>query len=148
MSARIQNHITGRLSLRPPQAESLTRLKQVLDAAPEMLSQVRDVAAILSTLKAEFSVLECLDSRGISEEENPFELLQGWEWAQLADLVALVTDGDHQAPPTAESGIPFLVIGNLNTGDISLKNCRFVPEEYYENWIGGKNPLKMIFYTQ
>ncbi|SEP93668.1 restriction endonuclease subunit S [Nitrosomonas ureae] len=84
----------------------------------------------------------------ISEEEKPFELPRGWKWAQLADLVALVTDGDHQAPPTAESGIPFLVIGNLNTGDISLKNCRFVPEEYYEKLDWGKKPIKNdLLYT-
>ena len=58
MSARVQHHVAGRLSLRPPQAESLERLKQALDAAPEILSHERDVAAILSTLKAEFSALE------------------------------------------------------------------------------------------
>ena len=58
MSARIQNHIVGRLSLRPPQAESLTRLKQALDAAPELLGHERDVSAILSTLKAEFDTLD------------------------------------------------------------------------------------------
>lgn len=57
MNARVQNHITGRLSLRPPQAESLARLRQVLDAAPEMLGHERDVAFILSTLKAEFPML-------------------------------------------------------------------------------------------
>ncbi len=59
MSDRVQNHITGRLSLRPPQAESLARLKQALEAAPELLlHDGRDVAAILSTLKAEFAALE------------------------------------------------------------------------------------------
>ncbi|HRO22563.1 MAG TPA: DEAD/DEAH box helicase family protein, partial [Alcaligenes phenolicus] len=58
MNARVQNHITGRLSLRPPQAESLARLRQALDAAPEMLGHERDNAAILATLKAEFSTLE------------------------------------------------------------------------------------------
>ena len=58
MNARVQNHITGRLSLRPPQAESLARLKQSLDAAPELLGHERDVSAILSTLKAEFPALE------------------------------------------------------------------------------------------
>lgn len=57
MSARVQNHIAGRLSLRPPQAESLSRLKQALDAAPELLGHERDVSAILSTLKAEFPTL-------------------------------------------------------------------------------------------
>ncbi|MBX3615565.1 DEAD/DEAH box helicase [Nitrosomonas sp.] len=58
MSVRIQNHIIGRLSLRPPQAESLAKLKQALDAAPEMLTQERNVPAVLATLKAQFPKLE------------------------------------------------------------------------------------------
>lgn len=58
MSARVQNHITGRLSLRPPQADSLIKLVRALDAAPELLGHDRDVASILSTLKAEFTTLE------------------------------------------------------------------------------------------
>nr|WP_255251894.1 DEAD/DEAH box helicase family protein [Nitrosomonas ureae] len=58
MSVRIQNHIIGRLSLRPPQAESLVKLKQALDAAPEMLTQERYVPAVLATLKAQFPKLE------------------------------------------------------------------------------------------
>lgn len=58
MSARVQNHIVGRLSLRPPQAESLARLKQALDAAPELLGHDQDLASILATLKAEFTTLE------------------------------------------------------------------------------------------
>ena len=58
MNARVQHHVTGRLSLRPPQAESLVRLKQALDAAPELLTHERDVAAVLATLKAQFTTLE------------------------------------------------------------------------------------------
>ena len=58
MSARIQNHVASRLSLRAPQAESLARLKQALDAAPQMLQHERDVGAILETLKAEFPALQ------------------------------------------------------------------------------------------
>lgn len=58
MSARVQHHVAGRLSLRPPQAESLERLKQALDAAPEMLTQERNVPAVLATLRAQFPKLE------------------------------------------------------------------------------------------
>ena len=58
MSIITQNYINGRLSLRAPQAESLANLKQALDAAPEMAQKDRDVAAVLNTLKAEFSTLE------------------------------------------------------------------------------------------
>ena len=58
MTTRIQNHINGRLSLRAPQAQSLAKLKQALDAAPKMLKHERDVAAVLETLKAEFPTLQ------------------------------------------------------------------------------------------
>ena len=58
MSTRVLHAVTGRLSLRPPQADSLIKLARALDAAPELLGHERDVSAILSTLKAEFSTLE------------------------------------------------------------------------------------------
>ncbi len=58
MNARVQNHITGRLSLRPPQAESLSMLARAIEAAPDLLAHERDVSAILSILKAEFPALE------------------------------------------------------------------------------------------
>ena len=58
MSIRTQNYINGRLSLRAPQAESLAKLKQALDASPEMAQKDRDVAAVLNSLKAEFPTLQ------------------------------------------------------------------------------------------
>lgn len=57
MSIKTQNYINGRLSLRAPQAESLAKLKQALDAAPEMAQKDRDVVAVLNTLKAKFPTL-------------------------------------------------------------------------------------------
>ncbi|MBU3916765.1 restriction endonuclease subunit S [bacterium] len=77
----------------------------------------------------------------ISEEEKPFDLPHGWEWKNLSEMFAIVTDGDHQAPPKAESGIPFLVIGNLNTGKVLLDNCRFVPKDYFESLDWSRKPL-------
>jgi len=58
MDNRVLHAVTGRLSLRPPQAESLSRLASALDAAPGLLDHERDVASVLSTLKAEFPTLE------------------------------------------------------------------------------------------
>lgn len=57
MHARVQNAVTGRLSLRPPQVESLIKLVRALEAAPSLLTHDQDVAAILATLKAEFPTL-------------------------------------------------------------------------------------------
>jgi type I restriction enzyme S subunit len=84
----------------------------------------------------------------ISDDEKPFELPDGWEWSNLSDLFALVTDGDHQAPPKSDSGVPFLVIGNLNRGKIVFDDCKYVPEEYYQNLDWGRQPVAGdILYT-
>jgi type I restriction enzyme S subunit len=49
----------------------------------------------------------------------------------LKELCLSITDGDHQAPPKAESGVPFITISAMNDGRISLaKATRFVPEAY------------------
>jgi type III restriction enzyme len=63
MNTRAQHHVAGRLSLRPPQAESVAKLIAALNAAPELLAhdvdgQPRNVAAILSSLKGQFATLE------------------------------------------------------------------------------------------
>jgi type III restriction enzyme len=58
MNARVLNAVTGRLSLRPPQAESLSKLVRALEAAPGLLGHEQEATAILATLKAEFPTLE------------------------------------------------------------------------------------------
>ena len=61
MSQREVNAITGRLSLRAPQAESLAKLASAIDASPAMLRPDRhasDVAAILATLQDQFPALK------------------------------------------------------------------------------------------
>lgn len=55
---QVLNHVIGRLSLRAPQGESLTRLVTAIEAAPELLDKERDLDAVLASLKAEFSTLE------------------------------------------------------------------------------------------
>jgi type III restriction enzyme len=57
-NARIFNAISGRLSLRAPQAESLSRLSKALEVAPELLDHERDVNSILASLKTIYSTLE------------------------------------------------------------------------------------------
>jgi type I restriction enzyme S subunit len=78
----------------------------------------------------------------ITEEEKPFELPENWEWCYLQDLFTVVTDGDHQAPPKANRGVPFLVIGNLNTGKIKFENCKFVPDSYYNKLDWTRQPVQ------
>jgi type I restriction enzyme, S subunit len=85
----------------------------------------------------------------IAKEEKPFKVPTGWAWMQALDVCALITDGDHQAPPKATSGIPFLVIGDVRDGSIDLENAsRFVPLSYFEALDWSKQPcIGDVLYT-
>jgi len=57
MTNRVVNTISGRLSLRAPQRESLEALATAIAATPDMLNPKRDVPMLLETLKSEFPKL-------------------------------------------------------------------------------------------
>lgn len=53
---------------------------------------------------------------------------------KLSDVCISISDGDHQAPPKANDGVPFITISALNDGEIRLdKATRWVPLEYYRD---------------
>ncbi|HGV9214610.1 TPA: restriction endonuclease subunit S, partial [Escherichia coli] len=57
-----------------------------------------------------------------------------WEIYLLKNICTSISDGDHQAPPKSETGIPFLVISDVNKGVIDFDNVsRWVPESYYQS---------------
>jgi len=50
----------------------------------------------------------------------------------LSQCCLSIADGDHQAPPKADYGVPFITISNVSSaGIIDFSNTKFVPEEYY-----------------
>src|ERR1700691_4509379 len=51
----------------------------------------------------------------ITESERNTPLPCGWTAASLQSICNSITDGDHLPPPKAETGIPFLVIGNVRS---------------------------------
>ncbi len=63
MNVRVQQHIAERLSLQPPQTESLAKLAQALYLAPQLLHKEKHSAnqtenqIILETLMTEFPTL-------------------------------------------------------------------------------------------
>ena len=66
-----------------------------------------------------------------------------WEKVKLEDVCSSITDGDHQALPLAEEGIPFIVIADINNNNrINLENARYVPEDYYKKLDMKRKPQK------
>ena len=57
-----------------------------------------------------------------------------WATIRLSEACLSITDGDHQAPPKVEKGIPFITISAINDGKLNLsKATRFVPRNYFES---------------
>lgn len=56
-----------------------------------------------------------------------------WEKMKLNDVCISISDGDHQPPPKANKGVPFVTISNItNTNQFDFSNTMFVPQEYYD----------------
>ena len=66
-----------------------------------------------------------------------------WEIKKLSECCVSIADGDHQAPPKADSGIPFVTISNINsTNQFDFTNTMFVPKAYYDGLDSKRKALK------
>lgn len=125
--------------------ERIEELFAKLDEAKERLQEVADSfavrkAAILHKAFTGELTKQWRRENGVSDES--------WEDVSLDSVCKSIYDGDHMPPPKSETGIPFLVISNVNTGFISFAKCRFVPEEYYDGLSETRTPeIGDILYT-
>lgn len=56
-----------------------------------------------------------------------------WKQVKLSECCISISDGDHQPPPKAESGVPFVTISNVtSTNQLDFSDTLFVPREYYD----------------
>lgn len=122
-----------------------TRIADKLDAVLARVDACRDrldrVPVILKRFRQ--SVLAAATSGSLTEDWRASTALDGWSTAPLADLCHSVSDGDHQAPPQSDSGIPFITISAINDGKLRLeKATRFVPLSYFEALKSGRQPVR------
>jgi type I restriction enzyme S subunit len=78
----------------------------------------------------------------ISEDEKPFELPEGWEWAQINELSKQVTDGVHHTPKYLENGVPFISVKDINGKTIEFDDCKYISEEQHLDINKRCNPEK------
>ncbi|MCR5607389.1 MAG: restriction endonuclease subunit S [Treponema sp.] len=132
-------------------------LKKYLVPLPPLNSQlsiVNSIESLFSKLdqakeKAQ-SVVDSFETRkaailhkaftGQLKIDNEELTIENWEEKKLGEVCESIFDGDHMPPPKAESGIPFLVISNVNTGFLSFDNTRYVPNDYYDSLSETRKP--------
>ena len=82
------------------------------------------------------------NNRKGASESNGFQLPSSWIWADLQSKCLSVTDGDHLPPPKTDTGIPFLVIGNIRARRLDFNQCRYVSEDYYASLDPRRQPKR------
>ncbi len=111
-------------------AAALERALAHLKVADDHLSQV---PTILKRFRQ--AVLAAACSGTLTEdwrETNIRSSKEDWLDAELSDVCASISDGDHQPPPKQTSGVPFLTIGNISSGRLDFAQTRHVSEKYFD----------------
>jgi type I restriction enzyme S subunit len=60
----------------------------------------------------------------------------------LADVCTSLTDGDHVTPSFSEEGVPFIFVGNVSTGKLHFRSCKFVAEDYFRQLAPLRKPSR------
>lgn len=81
-------------------------------------------------------------------EKKLSRLPNSWLETRLEAIALIITDGDHQAPPKADRGIPFITISNIKNNVIDFSNTFHVEPNYYRSLPEYRKPIKGdVLYT-
>jgi type I restriction enzyme S subunit len=137
-TTNIANISIGKLSSIEIPLAPLAEQKRIADKLEALLGRVDACRARLDRVPALLkrfrqSVLAAATSGKLTEE---WRIANGvndeWENTNLLNICSSISDGDHLPPPQTETGIPFLTIGNISSGQLDFSHVRYVPESYFE----------------
>ncbi|OYQ42427.1 hypothetical protein CHU94_03050 [Rhodoferax sp. TH121] len=107
------------------------------EPASELLKKIR---AEKDKLIAQGKIKRDKPQPPIAEDEQPFALPQGWEWATMDGLASQITDGAHHTPTYIAEGVPFLSVKDLSSGFIDFSDTRFISSQSHEDLAKRCNP--------
>ncbi|MCY7367063.1 MAG: restriction endonuclease subunit S [Chamaesiphon sp.] len=115
----------------PPLAEQrriVAKLDSLLDRSRRARQDLERIPKLLDRYKQ--AILSTAFSGDLTE-------------VSLSKVCLSITDGDHQAPPRVNEGIPFITISAINDGFLRLeKATRFVPDSYFNSLSLSRKPGK------
>jgi type I restriction enzyme, S subunit len=136
----------------PPLPEQLAIVSKI----EELLSDLENGKQQLLTAQQQLKVYRqsllkaAFEGRLTNKVVNEGELPEGLKWVKLKDVSNEISDGDHQAPPKSNEGIPFITISNVNknTNRIDFTDTFKVDVLYYSNLKYNRKPQKGdVLYT-
>lgn len=131
----IQQYSKIKVSI-PPFSEQ----EQIVSRIEELFSELDKAVETLQTTKKQLAVYRQAVLKEAFSEFN--------KTVSVESVCDCVTDGDHQPPPKAKNGIPFIMITNIAKNTICWDNTAYVSENYYNALSEHRCPRKGdVLYT-
>ena len=130
--------------------------KIIISKIEELFSELDKAIEDLKTTRLQLktyrqSVLKwAFEGKLTNKKVKDGELPKKWKWVKLKEVAKDISDGDHQAPPKAITGIPFITISNVNKSNnqIDFANTFKVSTDYYSGLKQNRKPQKGdVLYT-
>lgn len=128
-------------------------------SCPTSLLEQQHIVAILDEAFASIATAAANAKKSLANARELFQSAlwsafnmawQTYEIVTLSELATDITDGDHMPPPKAQTGVPFITIGNIekNTRSIDFADTFMVPRKYFDELKANKKPRKGdVLYT-
>lgn len=115
-------------------------------------SQIRQLQIPLPPLEVQHQIVAEIEgyqkiidgARQVLDNYKP-HIVASPDWAEkkLSEITECVSDGDHQAPPKSNDGVPFITISNIDQQNrLDFKKTFFVPQEYFDRITPTRRPRK------
>jgi type I restriction enzyme S subunit len=69
----------------------------------------------------------------ITEDEIPFDIPENWKWVRLGEVLYKLTDGTHSTPKYTATGVPFISVKDISSGNMDFSNTKFISQEEHES---------------
>jgi type I restriction enzyme, S subunit len=123
----------SKLTLNPPQFWDLTIPLPPLEEQRRIVVRIEELAAKIE--EARGLRQEAVGEEKILLSSAVTQVLRSihseCEEVTVESIAHSVTDGDHQPPPKADSGIPFIFINHIIGGNIDFSGCKWVLPRYF-----------------
>ena len=107
------------------------------------LAMVAELGGVYQKAKSLNHDLNANNAKLHAGNQDTGGLPEGWKNVLLKEITKVISDGDHQAPPKAKQGVPFITISNVDKSNnkIDFSNTFFVEDDYYSALKENRKPM-------
>ena len=98
-----------------------------LEKQKEIINKLDTIMSLIEYKKRQIDKLNELIKSQFVEMFGDIENTK-YKIYELSKLANLITDGEHRKPNYTVTGIPFISVVNITTGELNFENCKFVSE--------------------